>query len=423
MGDNVLAKGFPVYAKDEEMLIGGWDSPITSLEDYQMAKDMGLTMMFVDQSYGKLGTKEYTKALEYCEQVGLSAIVSIGNCGETECAKNTLENDDTDYTQYPAVKAINYWDEPFYANFDRVEEMFKTHTAKYGNKIAFFTNHFPNTAIGAFGGLTYEQFLREYSNRILSKCAEGKRYLSADIYPLENKNGENIIRANWLHCIESVALEGKKMNALTHFFLLNTAHHTSEDINYREVMEEDLRYQFFVNMAYGIKAFTYFTYRDSFCKGCQNSCVRNDISCSPHEQYYRAKKVNEEIQAIAPVYLSFKWKGTMPLLGTNNEEGKNENFDGLKQALREIACLHGAVSSEDCLIGQFKDENDNDGLIITNFSDPSQVKENQVQLHFKNADRVRVYNRGQYTDYLVENNVFSINLAPGDGAFLIPMQV
>ena len=33
----------------KQMLIGGWDSPITTLEDYQMEKDMGLTMMFVDQ--------------------------------------------------------------------------------------------------------------------------------------------------------------------------------------------------------------------------------------------------------------------------------------------------------------------------------------------------------------------------------------
>lgn len=405
----------------KQMLIGGWDSPITTLEDYQMAKDMGLTFMFVDQSYGKLGTQEYTKALEYCEQVGLSAIVNIGNCGEKESQKDALEKDTTDYTQYPAVFAINYWDEPFYANFDRLEEIFQAHVAKYGDMLAFYVNHFPNTAIGAFGGLTYAQFLDDYSQRFLCKSAEGKRYLSADIYPLETKNGVNIIRENWLNCIETVALEGQKVNALTHFFLLNTAHHTSEDITYREVKEEDLRYQFFVNMAFGIQAFTYFTYRDSFL-GCQNSCVSNKISCTPHEQYYRAKKVNAEIQALAPVYLRFAWKGTMPMFGANNATGKNANFEGLTQALTRIEVLEDAIATEDALIGQFKDLNGNDGLIVTNFADPSLAKENQISLRFKTADRVRVYDKGQYEDYKLNENTFNLILEPGDGVFLIPME-
>ena len=300
-------KLFPSYANDKRMMIGGWDSPIPTLEDYQMAKDMGLTMMFVDQVYAKMGTEEYIKQLGYCEQVGMDAILTVGNCGEKESARSVLEKDTTDYSQFPAVKAINYWDEPFYQNFERLEEMFDYHEKKYGDKLSFYVNHFPNTAIGAFGGLSYEQFIRAYSDKFLSKCAVDKRCLSADIYPLETKNGVNIIRANWLHCIETVAMDGKRMNALTHFFLLNTMHHTSEDIYYREVKEEDLRYQFFVNMAFGIQSFTYFTYR-----GSKVACVMGDESCKPNEQYFRAKKVNEEIQAIAPVYLSFTWNGTMP---------------------------------------------------------------------------------------------------------------
>ena len=116
-----------------------------------------------------------------------------------------------------------------------------------------------------------------------------------------------------------------------------------DDTDYREVLEEDIRYRFWVNMAYGIKAFSYFTYNDSFCKNFSNSCVRNDISCSPHEQYYRAKKVNSEVHALEKVYLSFTWNGTMPIYGTNNEEKKNENFDGLNHSLAKIDILSKVI--------------------------------------------------------------------------------
>lgn len=37
---------FPEYADDKQMMIGGWDSPMNTLEDYRMAKEMGLTTYF-----------------------------------------------------------------------------------------------------------------------------------------------------------------------------------------------------------------------------------------------------------------------------------------------------------------------------------------------------------------------------------------
>ena len=35
---------FPEYEDDREMMIGGWDSPMNTLEDIQLAKDMGVTV-------------------------------------------------------------------------------------------------------------------------------------------------------------------------------------------------------------------------------------------------------------------------------------------------------------------------------------------------------------------------------------------
>lgn len=406
---------FPTYADDKVMMIGGWDAPINTLEDYQFAKDMGLTAMFIDEVFVTRGSQEYFDVLGYCEEVGLEAILTLGNAATSELAKDSWAADKTDYSQYPAVKAINYWDEPHRQNLDRIAQLVGEHVAKYGNKIDVYVNHYPNTSTHAFGGLSYFDFLKEYSEKVLLQLDEDHRWLSADIYPLLNTNGSTL-RATWLSGIEALAVNAKNYNAHSHFFIQSTEHW-----NYRRVSEEDIRWQFFVNMAFGIEAFTYFTYRDSQLDDFSNSCVSSVKSCVAHDEYYWAQTVNREIAAFDNVYLSFDWNGTMPIIGTKNEGGTNSNYGGLKHSLTEVECLKSATATQDALIGQFKDKDGNDGLIVTNFNDPYYGLKNKVTLEFKNADRVRVYNRGEYKDYMVLDNKFEFTLGVGDGAFLIPM--
>ena len=411
---------FPVYANDKEMMIGGWSEPINTLADYQFAKEMGLNLILIEGRYAKNGTREFEEVLRYCEQVGLDVFITVGNALHTEFAKERWSADSTDYSRFPAVKAINYWDEPWRKNFDRVAELIDEHMEKYGDKIDVFINHFPNTAVGAFGGLTYEEFISEYVDKILLKSKEGHRYLSADIYPLELRNGESFVRTNWLGCIETIALQGKRANALTHFFIQTTEHRGDEQIYYRAITEKDLRWQIFVNFAFGIQAYSFFTYSDSFCKGFSNSCVRKDVSCSTHNQYYWAQTVNRETAAFDHVYLSFEWKGTLPVIGTENTTGINENFNGLSYSVKKIDCLKEVTASQDALIGQFKDKDGNDGLIITNFTDPALELENKIVITFENADKARVYYKGEYKDYSIINNQMEFTLDAGDGVFVIP---
>ena len=99
--------------------------------------------------------------------------------------------------------------------------------------------------------------------------------------------------------------------------------------------------------------------------------------------YDYAKAVNREIHDFDHVYLNFDWNGTMPVLGTQSEQDYNLNFDGLNNPLAEVAALNGAQATQDALIGQFKDESGNDGLIVVNFTDPAYGLRNTVSLDFK----------------------------------------
>lgn len=410
------SKAFPHYEDDKTMMIGGWDAPINTLEDYRLAGEMGLTAMFIDELFVKRGTQAYVDVLGFCEQAGLDAILTVGNAMTTEYAAESWANDHTDYSQFPAVSAINYWDEPYFSNIARIAELTEQHIAKYGDKIDVFANLFPNSATGTFEGHSYSEYVAEYVDKVLSKVKGGTRYLSADIYPLDKRNGESVLRSNWLNCIETVAMQAKRVNAVPHFFLQATEHYT-----YRAVTEEDLRWQFYVYMAYGVQAFTYFTYRTSVLDDFSNSCVDSVVSGKTYPVYDYAKTVNAEMHAFDHVYLSFDWKGTMPLLGTLNEDGYNLNFDGLNAPLETIDILQSAESEQDALIGQFTDEAGNDGLLAVNFTDPAQALRNKLRLRFKKASKVRIYRKGMPIDYQVKNNEFELELDVGEGVFLIPM--
>ncbi len=408
---------FPVYEDNKEMMIGGWDAPINTFEDYKLAKDMGLTFMFLDELFVKRGTQAYTDVLNWCDQIGLKTIITVGNAANSEGAAESWKADKTDYSKYPAVTAINYWDEPYFSNIARIAELTDEHIAKYGDKIDIFANLYPNSATSTFEGHSYTEYVAEYVDKVLSKVGEGHRYLSADLYPLDKRNGQSVLRSNWLNCIETIAMQAKRVNAIPHFFIQATEHYT-----YRAVTEEDMRWQFYVYMTYGVKAFTYFTYRNSVLDDFSNSCVDEKQSCKVYPQYYMAQTVNQEMLAFDHVYLNFDWNGTMPIIGTENTDGYNLNFDGLTQPLTKVDALSFVTATQDTLVGQLKDQSGNDGLIVVNFTDPAYGLRDTVELTFESASKVRIYRKGVAKDYQVVDNKLEIELGVGEGVFMIPVK-
>ena len=387
---------FPEYEDDREMMIGGWDSPLSTLEDIQIAKDMGLTHMFLDSYHEKRGTKAFEDALKLYEQVGLKVIVQMGN------TTTPYANDNTDYSAFPGVTHLNYWDEPYYSNIDQLSKLVDEHIERYGDDgIIFFGNLFPNTATPAFEGHTYKEYVKHYADSIVSKLPEGQRWISADIYPLDEKGDGSVVRNNWLSCIETLALQARESNANAHFFLQATEHY-----EYRAVKEEDLRWQFYVNMAFGVKGFTYFTYADSVLSDFEHSFVSRNESGVIHDTYYNAQKVNSEIKKFDHVYLNYTWLGTLPIVGNNNEEGYNLGFDGLSEPLEELSMCKRWDAREDALVGSFVDENGYEALMVVNYTDPADLISNLVRFEFNNVSKVRIYRDGVPYDYKIQNNRF-----------------
>lgn len=97
---------YPEYEDAKSMWIGGWDVPINTKADYQMAKDMGLTHMFIDNMFAKKGTEAYVEQLKFCEEVGLKAIVGMDTALDNTAG---VQLDETDYSIYTWTTGSLWW--------------------------------------------------------------------------------------------------------------------------------------------------------------------------------------------------------------------------------------------------------------------------------------------------------------------------
>ena len=405
----------PVYENDQSMMLSGWLEPIHTLEDYKLAKESGLTHIFFAGTYiGGRETPEFEQAMEYCDQVGLDVIIR---------SVNTYPFTDTrDYRDFPAVTAINYWDEPFDTDFDKLSELADYHMEKYGDDLLFFVNLNPSeTAPGWHPwseDKTYEEYVDEFYDTVLSKITEGTKMISSDYYPLQVNSGVQSIKSGWLRCAEFIAQAAKKHNTDTNFFI-----QSSSWLQYPEMTLNDLRFQFSTLMTFGIRNFSYYTY-NSYMEGEYGETiglVSSIRSGKTNPVYYHAQKVNSELKAIEKVYLSFKRQGVMPVIGTMNESGFSQSFSSLSHPLDNIEFIDKYQMTQDTLLGSFVDGEGRDGLMVTNFTHPEAGEASDVKIKFKNARRVVMYKNGEQLIYNLKNNTINFRLDAGQGVFMIPL--
>ncbi len=415
-------ENYPEYEDNKSMWIGGWDVPMNTKEDYKMAKDMGLTHMFIDGIFAERGSEEYKQQLRYCEEVGLKAIVGMDTSLDNTAG---VQLDETDYSSFPAVDMINVWDEPYGNVFEDCAKRIDRLNEIYDNNMTLYVNQSPYNPLSATTLTDNETFLNKVYDELLSKMP-GRKIFSTDVYPLLESYGSYELDTGWLGKMEAYANFTKKYRsegAEFHMFIQSYSDDRRRDI----LSKDDITFQVYTDMAFGINGFTYFTYRKSFLGGFGGGCVENDVSCKPTEVYYWAQETNEAINKFDHVYLSFDWNGVMGVNGKNNvaddPEYENASFMNLATPLKELDCAKSVSATEDSIIGQFKDKDGRDGLMVTNFSEPTTGLRDVVSFEFKKANRAIVYRNGERKIYEVKKNKLDLKLACGEGVFVIPVNV
>lgn len=409
----------PTYEQDKEFLIGGWDVPPDTEEAFRIASEMGLTFMFMNATFAGYGTDRYREMIATAGKQGVKSMLMFGN-GQNQ-PQNAYEWAAA-YKDDPNVIGINYWDEPSVSTLDStIKEFAEWHDMQFvGTDKSFYVNLYPTYVSSDVLKGSYDEYLETYTE-IVTGVETGASWISVDYYPLKLAASGSAVDTGWLGNLEMLAKVRKDNDIDTfHSFLLSTQH-----MDYREIEEEDLRYQAWVNMAYGVNAMTYFTYRQSLDPKFSTALV--DMQGNPTDKYYDAQQVNEELHAMENVYLSFDWEGVYTVTGSQNEyvdaNGVSDYFRRLQYSLDSLEGVKSVEATQDTLIGQFRDAKGNKGFVVANFADPYYGKESAdtVTIHFEHANRAIICRGTDVKTYEVTDNTLTLDLQAGEGAFVVPV--
>jgi hypothetical protein len=186
----------------------------------------------------------------------------------------------------------------------------------------------------------------------------------------------------------------------------------------------DLRFQAYANLAFGVTEMLYYTYFNYYAPG-EDGC-NSLIDCQTGKRtkaYYWAKEVNNEIHSFEKAYLNFEWVGTMYL----DAGVATQQLALLETSLSSHNRLTNMQSNADVLVGVFTDADGvngaTDGFVVMNYSDPyysNKGEMDNVVLTFNEATHVLVYKDGkQYVAELTDGKL-SIYLEAGEGIFVVP---
>lgn len=415
------------YEEDKTMRIGAHGEPEPTLEAYRTAAEMGLNFTFLVEN------KDNPSVYDLAEQVGMKVIPSMGN---TLSSFKGMDWSD-DWSQYSSVFAVDYFDEPRAAQFDIISEWVDIHNEKYaatnGEKPLFWVNMLPLDAAEHIRPQTDEEFLAEYCEKVLSKV-NGNAILSYDYYPLQSSwlDGKfrfNYLAEGWLRTLELNAKYAKQYGFDTHAYLQTCGFYQPSETGYSWTChmsdEDDLRFQAYVSMAFGIRNFTHFTYKTSELYGqglgYTQACVNKDGTIN--DLYYDAQAINRELLSLDHVYLSYDYVGTKCFVGTENESGKNTAFDRLEYGLRELEGISSVTCTQDTVIGALKDETGRRGFVVVNYTEPTAEKSDTVEITVpESVHSYAVYSKGEWKEIKAEQGKISISLLPGQGVFAIEIE-
>lgn len=192
---------------------------------------------------------------------------------------------------------------------------------------------------------------------------------------------------------------------------------------YRTPLYEDVRWQVYSALAFGVRRIGYFTFWQHYHE-CTSEVFNNAmVMYDPAEEkgyrvteiYDAVKKVNEEILAIDHIFMRFSWKGCR-VVRTSRERNIR-----LVKGGYEGGSLIELKADRDALVGCFENPEDGaEGYWIVNAENSYRNQMNEIEVVFQGATKLLYYRKGKEYDVPLEDGRFAIRLGVGEGIFAIP---
>lgn len=420
-----VVTGMPDYSADEDKLllkIGAYIAPVPAgiyddtsyitVERYKEMKEAGLDYVLGIYSQGP-DNSNILQALDCAAEAGVQYMVrwdQLANYGSlsAEQLKEMLGTT----IEHEACMGILVKDEPNasqFSSFGSAYEVYRQVTDKY-----FYVNLFPNYASREqLGTDTYRQYVNEY-------CAKsGNDMICADHYPFGDNGMLQTLSDGFLSNLEIIQKYSDAYD-LEHWEYIQGM---KCDASSKIPDYKDYSMQIYTSMCFGVDVLQYFCYFTP--QGLDETyfaMIGTDGKRT--SRYYDAQKINGEIHAFDHVYMNYVdgWKGVLPVIGQENEKGSNAGFGLMLWPLEEYERIRSVKSSQDSLIGCYKDKDGRDGFTIVNYTVPAHGLKNKIEIQFYDTDAVIYYRHGQYNLAETEGGKFEIELEAGEGIFAIPVK-
>jgi hypothetical protein len=283
----------------ESFTISYWCGPpgkFNTLERYQEIKDANFTTAFPPSNGNSAA--EAKKMLDFCQQVGLKAIISdtrmVYSIGNNEKSRAGLDAMIKEFSSHPALLGYHIVDEPGAGAYPGLAEVV-AYLKQIDPKHVSYINLLPTYAgpMGVLGTKTYEEYVRQFADTVKPFV------ISYDHYHFINEADRKDFFEN-LSTVRKVSLETK-----IPFWNIVLATQLG---SYVHVTEPQLRFNAMQTLAFGANGLLWFTYwmpvEIPVADGWKHSLINADGSRDPH--YDMVKAINADLKAIGDVLAKAK---------------------------------------------------------------------------------------------------------------------
>lgn len=304
-----LLKGvFPIGGWVGPSAAGGGSPSFLSDKYFELLKNSGINLMYANTEHN--GSPDVIKGLELCDKYGIAYLVNdsryrMEDFGE-EDGLRALEI----YQKHPSFVGIAVHDEPFLRHMESLR-LAKQRHKKVFEKTHFHTNLFPiycdsagTTMRETHEDSSYEEYVY-YIEKYL-ECANPD-HLSYDFYPFQWEYGK--CSPIYFENMEFIRSYAARLNIPYWCFIQVTAPNRV----WRNVTEEEIRWQVLTSLAFGVKGINYFTFCTPVDPGAEKfRDAMLDRQGNPTYSYYFVQNVNKRAIPIGNELLYAEHKAIIP---------------------------------------------------------------------------------------------------------------
>ncbi len=426
------------YEAQEFEICGLWAPRQMTEEAFQQYKDAGFNICSftnhdelprTSETQYYIGSKRTMEALEICKKVGLDVYIAYGDSWFNRANEGDDYFDGTPFSNYDyygeykdIIKGVHIKDEP---KKDAMLELSSDTLINDFKKVypdtKYMINLIPETAVTSREFENYTEMLQIYGENIMSKFENP--YICVDCYLYSNSD---LVGKSILYNYNQIANTAKKYGAETTFILQSSTGNEFLDT----LSEADMRQQAYLAIAFGADNIQYYCY--SVPEGMDPqyiNCMLERDNKTPSQLYYDVKTINAEIQKFASAVLAYDWQQSIGVSGSEDQTFRvcsieyDENLEYVK--LENTKNYVDAQGTQDLVVSRFESKEYGEGYMFVNFSENTE-KTNTVTATFKDCGAVAIYGGAGYSGTpeivtLDENGGFTLELAYGDGAFVVPL--